>query len=77
MHGNGDCFGFVVKSWKVGTSRAFVVLAILIGALGVLLVAAMVAVQSGWAERRIENLAAERIGRAVDIKGLQVLAAWH
>ena len=76
MHGNGDCFAFVVKSWEVGTSRALVVLAILIGALGVLLVAVMVAVQSGWAERRIESLAAERIGREVDIEGLRILAAW-
>jgi uncharacterized protein involved in outer membrane biogenesis len=48
----------------------------LTGALGVLLVAVMVAVQSGWAERRIESLAAERIGREVDIEGLRVLAAW-
>ena len=76
MHGNGDCFAFVVKSWEVGTSRALVVLAILIGALGVLLVAVMVAVQSGWAERRIESLAAERLGREVDMEGLRLLAAW-
>lgn len=76
MHGNGDCFAFVVKSWEAGTSRALVVLAILIGALGVLLVAVMVAVQSGWAERRIESLAAERLGREVDMEGLRLLAAW-
>lgn len=76
MHGNDDCFAFVVKSWEAGTSRALVVLAILIGALGVLLVAVMVAVQSGWAERRIESLAAERLGREVDMKGLRLLAAW-
>jgi uncharacterized protein involved in outer membrane biogenesis len=76
LHGNGDCFAFVVKSWEAGTSRALVVLAILIGALGVLLVAVMVAVQSGWAERRIESLAAERLGREVDMKGLRLLAAW-
>jgi uncharacterized protein involved in outer membrane biogenesis len=76
LHGNDDCFAFVVKSWEAGTSRALVVLAILIGALGVLLVAVMVAVQSGWAERRIESLAAERLGREVDMKGLRLLAAW-
>ena len=57
-----------MKSWKI--------LAILFGVLGALLVAAMLAVQSGWAERRIEGLAAERLGREVDVEGMRILASW-
>jgi hypothetical protein len=44
--------------------------------LAALIVAGMALVQSGWAERRLESLAAERIGRHVDIEGLRILAAW-
>ena len=75
--GNGGCFVSVVQNgWKIAASRALVVLAILIGVLATLVVAATVAVQSGWAERRIESLAAGRLGREVDIEGMRVLAAW-
>jgi uncharacterized protein involved in outer membrane biogenesis len=77
LHGNGACFVSVVQNgWKIAASRALVVLAILIGVLATLVVAATVAVQSGWAERRIESLAAGRLGREVDIEGMRVLAAW-
>jgi hypothetical protein len=77
LHGNGGCFVSVVQNgWKIAASRALVVLAILIGVLATLVVAATVAVQSGWAERRIESLAAERLGREVDIEEMRILAAW-
>jgi AsmA family protein len=66
----------VQNGWRIAASRALVVLAILIGVLATLVVAAMVAVQSGRAERRIESLAAERLGREVDIEGMRILAAW-
>jgi uncharacterized protein involved in outer membrane biogenesis len=49
---------------------------IAVAALGVLVVAAMALAQSEWAERRVERLAAERIGREVDLEGLRILAAW-
>src|SRR3712207_4211208 len=47
-----------------------------IALLGALLVGAMLAVQSEWAEARLENLIAERIGREVDLEDLRVRAAW-
>jgi uncharacterized protein involved in outer membrane biogenesis len=65
-----------VRNWKVAASRALFGLAIVVGVVGAMLVAAMVAVQSGWAERRIERLAAERLGRVVDVEGMRILAAW-
>src|SRR5688500_15224474 len=36
----------------------------------------MAIVQSGWAERRLGRLLAERIGREVDLVWLRILAAW-
>jgi uncharacterized protein involved in outer membrane biogenesis len=66
----------VKNRWKIAASRGLVVFAILVGVLATILVAAMVAVQSGWAERRIESLAAERIGREVDVEGMRILASW-
>ena len=70
------CFNTSVNGWKLFASRALLVFAILFAVLAALAVATMLAVQSGWAERRIESLAAERLGREVDIEGMRVLAAW-
>ena len=57
-------------------ARALKVLGIVVAALGLLVVAAMLLVQSEWGERRLESLAAERIGREVDLEGLRLRAAW-
>jgi AsmA family protein len=66
----------VENRWKITARRGLVVFATLVGVLAIILVAAMVAVQSGWAEQRIERLAAERIGREVDVDGMRMLASW-
>jgi uncharacterized protein involved in outer membrane biogenesis len=55
---------------------ALLAIAVLAGVLGTLVVTAMVLVQSGWAERRIERMAAQRLGREVDLAGLRLRAAW-
>ena len=65
-----------MATWKKAASRTLLAFAALVVLLAVLVVAAMVLVQSEWAERRVEGLAAERIGREVDIEGLRILAAW-
>ena len=65
-----------MKSWKKAASGLLVAFALFFGVLAVLVVAAMAIVQSGWAERRLERLLAERIGREVDLEGLRILAAW-
>jgi uncharacterized protein involved in outer membrane biogenesis len=64
------------STWRTIVRRALVGFAVLIALLGVGVVAAMVAIQSGWAEGRLERLAAERTGRAVDLEGLRMRAAW-
>ena len=65
-----------MKSWKKAASGLLVAFALFFGVLAVLVIAAMAIVQSGWAERRLERLLAERIGREVDLEGLRILAAW-
>ncbi len=57
-------------------SRTLMGFAILAGVLALVLVGAFLLLRSEWAERRIEGLAAERLGREVDLEGLRVLAAW-
>lgn len=65
-----------MATWKTVSSSVLVGFAVLFAFLALLLVAAMALAQSGWAERRLEELASQRLGRAVDIAGQQVLAAW-
>ena len=65
-----------MNAWKKAASGLLVAFALLFVLVAVLAVAAMALVQSGWAERRLERLAAERIGREVDLEGLRILAAW-
>ena len=65
-----------MRTWKKAASGLLVAFALLFALLAILAVAAMAIVQSGWAERRLEHLAAERIGREVDLEGLRIRAAW-
>jgi uncharacterized protein involved in outer membrane biogenesis len=65
-----------VRAWKKAASGLLVAFGILFGLLAVLVVAGMALVQSAWGERRLETLAAERIGRGVDVQGLRILATW-
>lgn len=65
-----------MATWKTVSSRVLVGFAVLFALLALVVVAAMVLVKSGWAERRLEELASQRLNRAVDIEGQQVLAAW-
>ena len=55
---------------------ALLALGAVVALIGVLVIAAMLAVQSGWAEQRVERLLSERTGRGVESERMRLLAGW-